>query len=143
LRERVSELVGRFTLDSARGALSDVEGQGRRFVALRLRAHEHRHEGDRRDADEHSGPAHDPLHYNAASVVSRSALLVALCVLGGCVVAAAFSSQQTGASRIALATVIDPREHPIVDVEADDFVVHEGRDEREILRSTSATTRSS
>jgi VWA domain-containing protein len=43
------------------------------------------------------------------------------------------ASQQTGASRVALATVVDPRNHPIVDVEADDFVVHEGADEREIL----------
>ena len=63
-------------------------------------------------------------------VVSRIAFL---CALGGCLVAATSASQQTGASRIALATVIDPRNHPIVDVEADDFVVHEGNDEREIL----------
>ena len=41
--------------------------------------------------------------------------------------------QQTGASRVALATVVDPRNRPIVDVEADDFVVHEGADAREIL----------
>jgi len=67
------------------------------------------------------------------SVVSRSAFLGVLCVLSGCVGAAALASQQTGASRVALATVLDPRNHPILDVEADDFVVHEGRDEREIL----------
>jgi hypothetical protein len=67
------------------------------------------------------------------SVVSRSAFLGVLCVLSGCTVAATFVSQQTGASRIALATVLDPRNHPILDVEADDFVVHEGREEREIL----------
>jgi len=54
-----------------------------------------------------------------------------LCGCGWFAVAAAV--QQTGASRIALATVVDPRNHPIVDVEADDFVVHEGADEREIL----------
>src|SRR6267143_3311909 len=40
---------------------------------------------------------------------------------------------QTGASRVALATVVDPRNRPIVDVEADDFVIHEGADAREIL----------
>jgi hypothetical protein len=67
------------------------------------------------------------------SVVSRSAVLGLLCVLGGCAIAAASASQQTGASRIALATVLDPRNHPILDVEADDFVVHEGSNEREIL----------
>jgi hypothetical protein len=68
------------------------------------------------------------------SVVPRSAfLLCVLGVLGGCVFAVASAIQQTGASRVALATVIDPRNHPIVDVEADDFVVHEGNDEREIL----------
>jgi hypothetical protein len=67
------------------------------------------------------------------SVVSRSAFLGVLCVLSGCVVAATSASQQTGASRVALVTVLDPRNHPIVDVEADDFVVHEGRDERDIL----------
>ena len=40
---------------------------------------------------------------------------------------------QTGASRVALATVVDVRNRPIVDVEADDFVIHEGADAREIL----------
>jgi len=43
------------------------------------------------------------------------------------------ASQQTGASRIALATVVDARNRPIVDVDADDFVVHEGAAAREIL----------
>src|SRR5207253_2210404 len=41
--------------------------------------------------------------------------------------------QQTGASRVALATVVDPRNRPIVDVEADDFVVTEDGRPREIL----------
>jgi hypothetical protein len=42
--------------------------------------------------------------------------------------------QQTGASRVALVIVEDPRvRHPIVDVGADDFVVQEGADTREIL----------
>jgi hypothetical protein len=56
--------------------------------------------------------------------------VVVLCVLCGCVL---FASQQTGASRIALATVVDSRNRPIVDLDADDFVVHEGADAREIL----------
>jgi hypothetical protein len=45
----------------------------------------------------------------------------------------AHTPAQTGASRIALATVLDPRNRPIVDVEADDFVVHEGAAARDIL----------
>jgi hypothetical protein len=52
---------------------------------------------------------------------------------GFLVLAGAHALAQTGASRIALATVMDPRNRPIVDVEADDFVVSEGRDVREIL----------
>jgi hypothetical protein len=56
--------------------------------------------------------------------------IVVLCVLGGCFV---FASQQTGASRVALATVVDSRNRPIVDLDADDFVIHEGADAREIL----------
>jgi hypothetical protein len=45
----------------------------------------------------------------------------------------ASAAPQTGASRIALATVLDPRNRPIVDVEADDFVISEGGYAREIL----------
>jgi len=59
-----------------------------------------------------------------------SALCGVLVVVYG---AGAHTSAQTGASRIALATVVDPRNRPILDVEADDFVVSEGRDAREIL----------
>jgi hypothetical protein len=40
---------------------------------------------------------------------------------------------QTGASRFALATVLDPRGHAVVDVSADDFVVQEAGASREIL----------
>jgi hypothetical protein len=47
--------------------------------------------------------------------------------------AVAVALTQTGASRVALATVVDARNRPIVDVEADDFVIHEGADAREIL----------
>jgi hypothetical protein len=40
---------------------------------------------------------------------------------------------QTGASRVALATVVDPRNHPLLDVGADDFIIQEGGTAREIL----------
>ena len=40
---------------------------------------------------------------------------------------------QTGASRVALASVTDPRNKPLVDVSADDFVIQEGGAAREIL----------
>ena len=40
---------------------------------------------------------------------------------------------QTGASRVALATVFDPRNHPLLDISADDFVIQEGGTAREIL----------
>ena len=59
-------------------------------------------------------------------------LVRALAVL----VAAAFSSAsfaQTGASRLALASVTDPRNRPLVDVGADDFVIQEAGTAREIL----------
>jgi hypothetical protein len=40
---------------------------------------------------------------------------------------------QTGASRVALATVTDPRNKPLVDVGADDFVIQEAGVSRDIL----------
>jgi hypothetical protein len=40
---------------------------------------------------------------------------------------------QTGASRVALAAVTDPRNQPLVDVGADDFVIQEGGAIREVL----------
>ncbi len=40
---------------------------------------------------------------------------------------------QTGASRVALAAVTDPRNRPLVDVGADDFVIQEGGASREVL----------
>jgi hypothetical protein len=43
------------------------------------------------------------------------------------------AAQQQGTSRTALATVTDPRNRPLVDVEADDFVIQEGPAAREIL----------
>ena len=60
-------------------------------------------------------------------VIVRVVVPVVLC---GCL---GFASQQTGASRVALATVVDSRNRPIVDLDADDFVVHEGAAAREIL----------
>jgi hypothetical protein len=40
---------------------------------------------------------------------------------------------QTAASRVALATVVDPKNHPLLDVGADDFVIQEGGVAREVL----------
>lgn len=45
----------------------------------------------------------------------------------------ATADTQTGASRFALVTVLDPRGKPVVDVGADDFVVQEAGAAREIL----------
>jgi hypothetical protein len=61
-----------------------------------------------------------------------TALFVALCaaVLAGQPPAV---EPQTGASRVALAAVTDPRNRPLVDVGADDFVIQEGGTAREIL----------
>jgi hypothetical protein len=57
-------------------------------------------------------------------------VLFALC---GFLLAGPHTFAQTGASRIALATVLDPQNRPVVDIEADDFVVREGSNTREIL----------
>jgi hypothetical protein len=43
------------------------------------------------------------------------------------------ADSQTGASRVALASVTDPRNRPLVDVSADDFVIQEAGASREIL----------
>jgi hypothetical protein len=43
------------------------------------------------------------------------------------------ADSQTGASRIALASVTDPRNRPLVDVSADDFVIQEAGVAREVL----------
>ncbi|MBZ5558872.1 MAG: VWA domain-containing protein [Acidobacteriia bacterium] len=40
---------------------------------------------------------------------------------------------QTGASRLVLAAATDPRNRPLVDLGPDDFVIEEGKDEREVL----------
>ena len=43
------------------------------------------------------------------------------------------AESQTGASRVALATVSDPRNRPLLDVSADDFVIEEAGAAREVL----------
>src|SRR3954468_1273798 len=63
--------------------------------------------------------------YNAAPVVVL--LLMVLAAL------AQSADAQTGASRLALATVTDPRDKPLVDVSADDFVIQEAGAARDIL----------
>ena len=60
------------------------------------------------------------------------AILALAAILAGSVQAGTDGSQ-TGASRVALATVTDPRNKPLVDVSADDFVIQEAGAAREIL----------
>jgi hypothetical protein len=43
------------------------------------------------------------------------------------------TESQTGASRVALATVLDPRNRPVLDVGVDDFVIQEAGATREVL----------
>ena len=62
--------------------------------------------------------------------LKRLASLTIWLVLAAC---AEVSGQQLGASRSLLVTVTDRTGAPTVDVSADDFVVEEGRDERDIL----------
>jgi hypothetical protein len=59
-------------------------------------------------------------------------LLLALSVIAA-VAKSGSAEPQTGASRVALATVVDPRNHPLLDVGADDFVIQEGGTAREVL----------
>jgi hypothetical protein len=58
-------------------------------------------------------------------------LVLALAALG--VSADASAWPQTAASRVALATVTDPRNRPVVDISADDFVIQEAGAAREVL----------
>ena len=62
-------------------------------------------------------------------------LLTALATLATTIVAATGTpaKQQTGASRVALATVLDPRNRALMDVGPDDFVIQESGTAREIL----------
>ncbi len=59
-------------------------------------------------------------------------LVLALSVIAA-VAKSGSAEPQTGASRVALATVVDPRNHPRLDVGADDFVIQEGGTAREVL----------
>jgi len=76
--------------------------------------------------------AYDRDVYNALEVLA----LVLTC-LAALISAATAAEQppdsQTGASRIALAAVTDPRNRPLVDVGADDFVIQEAGVTREVL----------
>ena len=71
----------------------------------------------------------DGTNYNASALIPMVRTLAVL-------VAAALSGAplaQTGASRVALASVTDPRNRPLVDVGADDFVIQEAGVAREVL----------
>ena len=59
-------------------------------------------------------------------------LVLALSVIAA-VAKSGSAEPQTGASRVALATVVDLRNHPLLDVGADDFVIQEGGTAREVL----------
>jgi hypothetical protein len=69
--------------------------------------------------------------YNSISV---RCLVIALAFA----VAASQPDTQTGASRVALATVLDLRNRPLLDVSADDFVVQEAGATREVLSARPA-----
>ncbi len=62
-------------------------------------------------------------------------LLVAVATLATTIVTLAVSpeEQQTGASRVALASVLDPKNRPLMDVGPDDFVIQEAGETREVL----------
>jgi hypothetical protein len=61
-------------------------------------------------------------------------VLALVLALAGSLTAGVQSAEpQTGASRVALASITDPRNKPLVDVSADDFVIQEGGAPREIL----------
>ena len=69
--------------------------------------------------------------YNARPPMAWHVSIVALAV--AVLSAAVTPAQQIGASRIALATVVDSRGRPIVDIEPDDFVVREAGRARDVL----------
>ena len=66
--------------------------------------------------------------YNMLEVIA-----LALALAAAITTAAPSAEQQTGASRVALAVVTDPRNRPLVDVSADDFVIQEAGAARDIL----------
>ncbi len=65
--------------------------------------------------------------------VSVADLVFALALSASIFTQSGSAEPQTGASRLALASVTDPRNRPMVDVSADDFVIQEGGAAREIL----------
>jgi hypothetical protein len=69
--------------------------------------------------------------YNAVNV--RALTLSLLIAIGSSSVRGQPPDSQTGASRVALASVTDPRNRPVVDVSADDFVIQEAGVTREVL----------
>jgi len=60
-------------------------------------------------------------------------LVLALAISAAAASQSPAGDSQTGASRVALATVLDPKNHPILDVGADDFVIQEAGVAREVL----------
>jgi len=62
-----------------------------------------------------------------------SALLALALTLAGAVQSPGVFPAQTGASRVALATVVDPGNRPLLDVSADDFIIQEGGTARDVL----------
>jgi hypothetical protein len=70
------------------------------------------------------------------TLIMRSVLIPLMLALAAAAAAPAQSpagASQTGASRTALAIVLDPRNRPILDISADDFVIQEAGAAREIL----------
>jgi hypothetical protein len=65
--------------------------------------------------------------------VAVISLILALAVLLGSAAEPAGAAQQTGESRVALAAVTDLGNRPLVDVGADDFVIQEAGQPREVL----------
>jgi hypothetical protein len=68
-----------------------------------------------------------------APIITGHVLAFILAFVAATSAAVQSSESQTGASRIALASVTDPRNRPLVDVSADDFVIQEAGTAREIL----------
>ena len=68
-----------------------------------------------------------------AGVYNASRVLTLALALTAALFTSVPAEQQTGASRVALANVTDPRNKPLVDVSPDDFVIQEAGAAREIL----------
>jgi hypothetical protein len=66
-------------------------------------------------------------------ILASLALKLALALILPVLAASPAAAEQIGASRLALALVADSRNHPVVDIGPDDFVIQEANDAREIL----------